>query len=397
MKCVYCGNELKVGSLFCALCGKEAQIVPDYNEFEDEYINTLVGDDEQENKSGTIINTKGSNNNTNLKNCNSNNPNSTKKKKMNKKKKNKILLCSVIGGCLLVLLIIFAIIVGINKSHENSFDYHVQKAEEAFGKGDYKEAISYYEKALEIDAKNIEVRYELAYIYKEIKEYSAAVVVYKEIIAIDDSQKDAYKYLIEIFEADNNYEAIQTLYNNCKNDSCKSLFKDYLVQVPVFNLNGQTFDSSVMIKITSSQNYDVLYTDDGSDPIKNGKKFTEPFSISKEGETTIKAVCVNSKGIYSEVVTEKYTIEYKVPSMPVVSPDGGTFAYATQISIEVPEGCTAYYVWNSNPSSSSTKYTGPFKVIEGNNILSVIIINNTTGKSSEIYRGRFEYYEEDEE
>ena len=43
MKCVFCDAELKEGCLFCPKCGKEVQIVPDYNEFDDDYINGLVG------------------------------------------------------------------------------------------------------------------------------------------------------------------------------------------------------------------------------------------------------------------------------------------------------------------------------------------------------------------
>ena len=45
MKCIYCGEEIKEGCIYCSACGKEAQIVPDYNEFEDDYINGLVGRD----------------------------------------------------------------------------------------------------------------------------------------------------------------------------------------------------------------------------------------------------------------------------------------------------------------------------------------------------------------
>ena len=42
MKCAYCKNELKEGCVFCPSCGKDIQIVPDYNEFEEEFLNELV-------------------------------------------------------------------------------------------------------------------------------------------------------------------------------------------------------------------------------------------------------------------------------------------------------------------------------------------------------------------
>ena len=42
MKCIYCGNELKEGSLFCPYCGKEVQIVPDYNIYDDDYLKAVL-------------------------------------------------------------------------------------------------------------------------------------------------------------------------------------------------------------------------------------------------------------------------------------------------------------------------------------------------------------------
>ena len=40
-------------------------------------------------------------------------------------------------------------------------------------------------------------------------------------------------------------------------------------------------------------------------------------------------------------------------------------------------------------------YTQPIKVPEGNNILSVVIIDHTTKLSSDVYRGNFIYYSQD--
>ena len=88
-----------------------------------------------------------------------------------------------------------------------------------------------------------------------------------------------------------------------------------------------------------------------------------------------------------------YVISIAAPDIPSVSPDGGSFSQNTKVYIDVPEGCLAYYTWDStDPTSSSTQYTGPIDVPEGNNVLSVIIIDNKTGKCSNVYRGHFELY-----
>ena len=45
MKCENCGAELREGSVYCMVCGKPVQIVPDYNAFDDEYADYDFDDD----------------------------------------------------------------------------------------------------------------------------------------------------------------------------------------------------------------------------------------------------------------------------------------------------------------------------------------------------------------
>ena len=107
---------------------------------------------------------------------------------------------------------------------------------------------------------------------------------------------------------------------------------------------------------------------------------------------------MNDKGIYSEVVSQEYVIDIPAPDMPIVTPDGGDFGVETTITVTVPDGCSAYYTWDgSDPNIYSTPYTGPITVLEGNNVLSVIIIDNNTQLCSDIYRGNFVFYVEDGE
>ena len=40
MKCANCGAEIRVGCVYCPVCGKEAQIVSDYNILEDDYLDS---------------------------------------------------------------------------------------------------------------------------------------------------------------------------------------------------------------------------------------------------------------------------------------------------------------------------------------------------------------------
>ena len=47
MKCANCGAELKVGSVYCYVCGKEAQIVSDYNLLEDDFLRDVLKEKEE--------------------------------------------------------------------------------------------------------------------------------------------------------------------------------------------------------------------------------------------------------------------------------------------------------------------------------------------------------------
>ena len=47
MKCSKCGAEIEVGSVFCKKCGEPVQMVPDYNVLEDDFLVSLL--DEQQN------------------------------------------------------------------------------------------------------------------------------------------------------------------------------------------------------------------------------------------------------------------------------------------------------------------------------------------------------------
>ena len=56
----------------------------------------------------------------------------------------------------------------------------------------------------------------------------------------------------------------------------------------------------------------------------------------------------------------------------------------------------AYYTWDgSTPNRGSSRYTSPITVPEGNNILSVVLIDSKTNLSSDVYKGNFVYYSED--
>lgn len=392
MKCIYCGEELKEGSLFCSHCGKSVQIVPDYNVYDDDYLKQVLVEENQTPKKNRATNSGSAKAGVSKAGSQT-----SDKEGAQKKKQKKIILC-VIG---IVIVLVFALLIlgaAIKSNHANSFDYQIELAEKAYEKGDTDKAIEYYGNALALDPDNIDVRLTLAKIYVERKDYNSALVLYQEVIRMDKKNKEACENLIAIYEEQNNIDAILTL-SEAVDESLKELFSDYLVTTPDFSLEEGTYDAVQTLQLSSSGGYSIYYTTDGSDPVSRGMMYTEPIELSENNTTyTIRAVCMNDKGIYSEAVAKEYKIEIPAPDMPIVTPDGGDFGVETKVTITVPDGCTAYYTWDgTTPTTYSTRYTQPITVPEGNNVLAVIIVDNNTHLSSEVYRGNFIYYVQDYE
>lgn len=389
MKCSYCGEEIRDGSLYCSYCGKEAQVRPDMNAFEDDYLRAIIEEENQKSGTQQIPNQ--------MEQMEEQKRQEEEKKKKDKQKK--IIILSVIAVvCVLIVVIAFVLHSSNKKEQDSSLEYQISQAKKAEADGDLVGAVSFYEKALVIDPENIDVRLALAKIFMDQKDYDSAIILYQEVIQLDPGNKEAYENLIAIYEENDDLDAIVALSENVSDPKILKLFADYIVLPPEFSEKSGTYDKYIEIKLSSEDHCDILYTTDGSDPIKYGEKYSEPIALDEMKDYEIKAVCVNDKEIYSDVATGTYTIEIPAPEMPVVSPDGGEFSAETQVTITVPEGCTAYYTWDgTDPNINSERYSGAFTVPEGNNVLAVILIDDKTDQVSPVYRGNFIYYAEDAE
>ena len=407
MRCAKCGEPLKEGSLYCEACGEPVQMVPDYNEFDD-YLDNLVGEEETNAKPGNAnsggvnaargntarVNTAGANMTGNKEDDVSAQHVNAKKRQSNKKKQQqKILMISAAVCLIAVIILVVAVSGNVRRSHDGSFDYQVEQAQKAYDSGNMTEAISYYEKALSIDPDNVDVRYELADIYMKNKDTDAALILYQEIINLDPKSEDAYKELISIYESKKNFDAIISLRDDTKDDKILKLFEAYTVSKPQFSKNSGKFGEAIELTIKADSGAKIYYSFDSDDPVKKGELYSRPITLDEEKTYNINAVAVDDRGISSETASVKYEIEFEAPDMPDVDPDGGTFGAPADISITAPANCKVYYTWDStDPSAASMEYTAPIPIPEGNNVLSVIAIDQNTGKCSEIYRSRYEFY-----
>lgn len=370
MKCANCGAELKVGCIYCSVCGKEAQIVSDYNVLEDEYLRSLL---EEENKPKQEKNK------------------AAEPKQTKKKKKKKVWPWVVLA---VVILITIAAVIGVIQYkkylNRNSYSYQVEQAESEMTDRNYENALTYYKNALNLKPGDVKVSLAMAKIYMEQKDYESAMVLLMDVINVDDDNLDAYKLLIQIYEKQKDYESIVELKDTITNEKVLSVFSDYIVDAPeILQMEG-SHEGYINVEMQAEQ--PIYYTTDGTEPTKDSTLYEDVLKFEEAGTYTIKAVCCNDLGIYSDVVEEKITVKIAAPDTPVVTPDGGTFWNETMISIEVPEGCSAYYTLdNTTPTTASTKYEGEFAVPVGKTILRAIIVDDTTGLQSDEYSRQFTY------
>lgn len=377
MKCAKCGAELKEGCLYCSVCGHEAQIVNDYSVLEEDYLKALLQDGTSKNTSGQTINRTGE-----------------KKKTDRRKKKNTQTAWMILAAAVIVAVAAaVSAIAYIHYKNSNSYDYQIEMAQKELVDKNYENALSYYKNALALTPDDITARLCMADIYMQQKEYDSAMVLYMEIITLDEKNAEAYEGLIAIYEEKEEYDKIKELASDLTDTKLLELFSGYLVAEPVFYPDAGTCDIFTTVTIFSIEDFEIYYTMDGSDPTESGSLYPKSGIELKDVDNyTIKAACRNEKGIYSDVITAKYKTQAVAPDYPEVTPDGGTMEDITFVTITADEGCSIYYTWDgTDPTSASNLYTGPIEVPEGNNILSIIIINDKTKLTSEIYRTNFIY------
>ena len=375
MKCAKCGAELKEGCLYCSVCGHEAQMVNEFSVIEEEYLKSILADGAKENR-GKEKPASGE-----------------KKSAEQKKKKNQLPWMILIIVAVIVVTASIGTIAYVKYKNNNSYDYQMEMAEKERNQHKMEDALSHYKNALALSPNDIEARLAMAAIYRQQKEDDSALVLYMEVITLDKKQKEAYQGLISIYESKNEYGKIKELSENVTDADILALFDPYIVANPVFYPDEGTCDTYTDVTIFSIEDFDVYYTLDGTDPTENGKVCPKDGIELDDVKTyTIKAVCKNEKGIYSDVVTKKYKTIARVPDYPVITPDGGTMRELTFVIITAEENCSIYYTCDgSDPTTGSSRYTGPIQVPEGNNVLSVMVVNDRSKLMSKVYRTNFIY------
>lgn len=381
MKCSNCNAEIKLGSVYCEVCGKPAQIVSDYNILEDDMIEALL--DEKKKKEQEELRKENERKQRELE----------KQKEIELKKqkaKKKKILCIVGGAVILTALVLTLYFT------QTSYAHYVNKGLEADKREDYETATAYYEKAMQKDGEKVKAKLLAANDYAKQNDFARAEALYTEVISQENANTSAYKGLVLLYLSVGDYDAINELREGVTNKKVLAVFEKYLIPTPVFSEEGGEFTDDVTLLLSCDEGNEIYYSNDGTDPTAKGKGtlYQEGITLT-EGTTTIKAACKNAEGNFSEVISQKYKITYETPEFPAIQPaNGGTFHTPTMITIEVPEGGRVFYAWDEEkPTEASACYSEPIPMMEGNHILSLIYIDKH-GKASDVMQCNYKYIPE---
>lgn len=370
MKCAKCGSEIKSGNLYCSKCGAEVQIVSAYRVMEEEFFLDIHNRELGNNTNAYIT--------------------PAVDVKRHKKKWYMGLLTAIVGFLMFVGV---AWIVGVQTSHveEKASEQHYRGMVQALAASDEAKALHCLEAGITDGAEKLPELFWMAWIYGKADKKEQHIETLQRILSADEENIYACRELIRIFVETDDFEALLDFYEACKQSRLSTLFNDYLVDTPTIDELKDPIWAGDTLTITAGEGLNIYYTIDGSSPITDGTLYFAPIQLDA-GVYTIQASACNEEGYYSPIVSRELTVEnhYQL-GMPQIIPDSGEYLVPQMIYVTVPEGCSAYYTWNGSvPDINSSKYKGGISMPEGNNVLSVILVDEY-GNSSSIQRVNYIY------
>lgn len=131
------------------------------------------------------------------------------------------------------------------------------------------------------------------------------------------------------------------------------------VATPSFSVAAGTYNESKSVTLScTTAGATIRYTLDGSAPTSTSTAYSSAISVAES--KTIKAKAFKSGMTDSDMATATYTIKCATPTFSV---NAGTYNESKSVTLSTTYGTKIYYTTNgSNPTTSSTEYTGAITV-----------------------------------
>ncbi len=365
MKCQNCGAEIPAEHLLCDVCGQEIQMVPDFEpEVEESITETLsvVAENLTEKKG--------------------------KKPEEGYEKQKNMFVLGV--GCIFVLaLIILTGAISVSIYHK-SVGYQLKTAEENIQEKKYGDALIHLQNALDAGGNFEEIKSRMIACYEAMGNKEAYMKGLHELIRHEKSSLDtlqkSYDQIIAYYDGQGQYEQINTLLQNCPEDSIKQKYVKYLASMPEFNYLEGSYNEVIPLKILSDGIGHIYYTMDGRNPDQYSEEYVSPIFL-ETGDYEIKAVFVNEYGIKSPYAKALYHVDVAPPFAPEINVYSGDFSTPQLIHAEAEEGCDIYYTTDgSEPDALSTLYNGFLPMPMGDSTFKFVAIDENGTKSETTVR-----------
>jgi len=133
----------------------------------------------------------------------------------------------------------------------------------------------------------------------------------------------------------------------------------------------------------------IYYTRDGTDPTTSSTVYTDPITIA--ATTTLKFIAVDASGNISAVQSETYTIDDNEAPVVTASQSGTTVTLSATDNAD--SNPTIYYTTDgSDPTTSSTTYSGPFTIPQYASTVVKFIAVDVSGNVSTVDSKTFTTY-----
>lgn len=290
------------------------------------------------------------------------------------------------------MILIVAALAGLGiLIYRNTYTGVINQGKKALVDGNYAKAEQLFSKAIEKDGKREEGYLNLAKTYEDQKELEKADTLFEKAVTDYPDSVGVYRAAVEFYVDSDQTDKISPIMNECTSTEVLTALDDYVAKLPVFSLDEEeVYDDVQELTLSSKGKGNIYYTIDGSEPTQGSTKYEDPIQLSQEGETTVRAIFVNQKGIPSLEVKKTFTIRFPIADAPAVSPTTGEYTQALAVEIRIPDGYTAYYTTDgSEPTEESQKYTGSL-MINKDTELNVVLIDKN-GRKSEVTTRKYRF------